>query len=628
MSTTYRGINIFKSDMLWPAAWLALFSTPTVAFLVVYIGLHSANPDAIFPHLHVFVLLLTGALGLRIVAGNALRPSARASRVFRATIASFFLYALIIYYLIAIVGLYSWSRIFTFDLVSAYSGRPFLQILESFHIPVLLLFALLILGFVALFWLCLYFENNIEASAPFPARISRFPLTIIGALLILISGFGMLAFSGNPRGDLEEPFALTFYPARFGDRLQGISINHSLARRYDVEATQERAKYRISGDADQAPNVILFIVDGLRPDHMGMFGYSRNTTPFLDKVKANGKVRHFGSLHSVCADSTCGLLALASARYPHELSPGFFSLYEVLEHAGYRTSLVLSGDHKGFYGLADLYGSVDSLTDGNDYTRVAVNDDSGIFEMLQSVPAFSGSPSFFQFHLMSAHNLGTRWESMQEYKPSKNYGFRVLRGSHQESINFYDNGVRQTDHVIENVMQKLREKGYLDRYIVIITSDHGEALGEHGAWSHSEEVIEPALKIPFVVISENARKETSDKPQQISFGSIVDIAPTLVDLLGLPKPGTWSGRSLFTQSEPRTIFFRQEERAGLVQTSSDGLILKYWRNTRTGDEFVFDLTSDPQESKNLLGMITDTKLADWRLQTLKTIALVDTRITD
>ena len=498
-----------------------------------------------------------------------------------------------------------------------------LQLLDSFGIPWILFFAFVTLGLAIIYWILHYFEKTIRASAPFPAATHRLPSIIIGLLLILISTFGMLGFSNNPRGDVEEPFALTFFPSQFGDPLQSISMNHALARRYDAEANQERSNYRLSATVTEKPTLILFIVDGLRPDHMGVLGYCRNTTPFLNRLSSNGKITHLGNLHSVCADSTCGLVSLASSRYPHELSSGFFSLYEVLGRARYRTSLILSGDHKGFYGLGELYGDVDSLVDGNSFAGTAVNDDNGIFEILQSLPEPSGSPSFFQFHLMSAHNLGTRWEHMQEFKPSKNYGFRLLRGSHEESINFYDNGVRQTDHAIERIMLELQNKGYLDRYIAIITSDHGEALGERGAWGHSEEVIEPALRIPLVIISGDGKKEPGKQPSRIYFGSIVDIAPTILDLLTLPRPSTWSGKSLLEEEEPRTIFFRQEERAGLVQRTSDGAILKYWRNIRTGKEFVFDLISDPLESRNLLDTIPNPDLGRWRLKTLNAVALVD-----
>lgn len=628
MSTKSQNIKLFITKILRPAAWLVLLSTPTLIFLLAYIGLHDANVNAILPHLHIFALLLTGALGLRIFAGNLTHPSGRSSRVLRAGVTSIFLYALITYYVLAVIGLYSWSRIFTLDLVSAYFGRPLLQLLDSFGIPWILFFAFVTLGLAIIYWILHYFEKTIRASAPFPAATHRLPSIIIGLLLILISTFGMLGFSNNPRGDVEEPFALTFFPSQFGDPLQSISMNHALARRYDAEANQERSNYRLSATVTEKPTLILFIVDGLRPDHMGVLGYCRNTTPFLNRLSSNGKITHLGNLHSVCADSTCGLVSLASSRYPHELSSGFFSLYEVLGRARYRTSLILSGDHKGFYGLGELYGDVDSLVDGNSFAGTAVNDDNGIFEILQSLPEPSGSPSFFQFHLMSAHNLGTRWEHMQEFKPSKNYGFRLLRGSHEESINFYDNGVRQTDHAIERIMLELQNKGYLDRYIAIITSDHGEALGERGAWGHSEEVIEPALRIPLVIISGDGKKEPGKQPSRIYFGSIVDIAPTILDLLTLPRPSTWSGKSLLEEEEPRTIFFRQEERAGLVQRTSDGAILKYWRNIRTGKEFVFDLISDPLESRNLLDTIPNPDLGRWRLKTLNAVALIDARNTE
>lgn len=617
-------VRILKG-LLWPLSWLFFIFTPTILFLLLYIGAHGANPASIYEHLKIVTIFLVGMIGLRIIVGLAFSRLPRISIIIRAGITAIFLYVLSLYYVTAAIGLYSWSRIFTVELISSYAGDAFFAILASFYVPAFLFWLLLASGLGIVLAGCLFCEKRLEPSVPFPKFISRLPMLLISTLLVLISGFGLLAFTVNPRGDIEEPFALTFYPGFFGDPLQSLSMNHALANRYDAAAEVARSEYRVPHFQRAHPTILLFVVDGLRPDHMAALGYSRDTTPFIENAMSSGLVPRAGELYSVCADSSCGLLSLASSRYPHELSPGYFSLYQVLSLAGYRTSFMLGGDHRGFYGLADLYGDVDSLVDGSELPDVGVNDDAAVLKMLESVPEYAGRPAFFQFHLMSAHNLGTRWEEMEKFKPSKNYGFRLLRGSRQESINFYDNGVRQTDHVIETIMEQLQEKGYLNRYISVITSDHGEALGEHGYWSHSRHVIEPVLKIPYIEITNEGDGEISRDLQPVMFGSIVDIAPTILDLVGLPKPATWSGRSLLAASEPRTILFRQEERAGLVQTLSDGSTLKYWRNSRTGDEFVFDLISDPQESKNLVGTIADSRLAGWRLQILKTIALVDSR---
>lgn len=613
---------------LWPLSWLVFIFTPTILFLLLYVGVRGANPASIHAHLKVVAICLVGMMGLRIIAALTLSPVPRASRIVRAGVTAIFLYGLVLYYITATIGLYSWSRIFTIELVSSYAGEAFFAILDSFYIPPFLFFLVLASCLGIVFAASLFLEKRLDPCAPFPKFISRLPMLLISTFLVLISGFGLLAFTGNPRGDVEEPFALTFYPGFFGDPLQSLSMNHALANRYDAEAEVAKSQYRVPHDQGAYPTILLFVVDGLRPDHMAALGYHRDTTPFIEDAMSSGLVSRAGELHSVCADSSCGLLSLASSRYPHELSPGFFSLYEVLSLAGYRTSFMLGGDHRGFYGLADLYGDVDSLVDGSQFRDVGVNDDAAVLKMLESVPEYSGTPAFFQFHLMSAHNLGTRWDDIEKFKPAKNYGFRLLRGSRQESINFYDNGVRQTDRVIEKIMQQLQEKGYLDRYIAIITSDHGEALGEHGYWSHSRHVIEPMLKIPFIEITNERLGERTASVQPVKFGSIVDIAPTILELVGLPKPETWSGRSLLREPQPRTIFFRQGERAGLIESFEDGSVLKYWRNTTTGDEFVFDLESDPSESENVLRSVPKAVLANWRIQILTTLALVDSRTTD
>ena len=108
-----------------------------------------------------------------------------------------------------------------------------------------------------------------------------------------------------------------------------------------------------------------------------------------------------------------------------------------------------------------------------------------------------------QFHLMSAHILGKRHARWTRYEPSSNYVLPKQREDRKpERIrNFYDNGVTQADAMIHQLFQILGEKKYLDNSLVVITSDHGEALGEHGHDAHVNSVYQQVLRIPLIVIS-------------------------------------------------------------------------------------------------------------------------------
>jgi Sulfatase. len=97
---------------------------------------------------------------------------------------------------------------------------------------------------------------------------------------------------------------------------------------------------------------------------MGLFGYQRDTTPNIARIAASATLRKAGIVHSSCADSSCGLLSLASSRFVHQFPARPFTLQEVLKRTGYRVHMILGGDHTNFYGLRKIYGAVDSYYDG------------------------------------------------------------------------------------------------------------------------------------------------------------------------------------------------------------------------------------------------------------------------
>ena len=159
---------------------------------------------------------------------------------------------------------------------------------------------------------------------------------------------------------------------------QRYQIAQQATRKQDIAAAAAledaaRAGYRPNPAAARR-NVILIVVDALRPDHMGVNGYARDTTPNLSRLAKAGVVRNIGVAHASCSESSCGLLSLASSKYVHQFSSRPFTLQQVLVQHGYRIHLILGGDHTNFYGLKESYGKVDSYFDGSDEYGVAWDD--------------------------------------------------------------------------------------------------------------------------------------------------------------------------------------------------------------------------------------------------------------
>jgi len=183
--------------------------------------------------------------------------------------------------------------------------------------------------------------------------------------------------------------------------------------RRDAAAARDavlQASYMKHAAANLRKNVILIIVDSLRADRMQVYGYPRETTPFLTSLVQSGRMKKVEAAFASCSESLCGITSTLASRELRDLSPHTFDLQDVLRDEGYHTWFLLSGNHSAWNGLAQFYrASPGTLFDGSQTTRYTMDDDRLVLEGLERVPAASvGEPSFFYVHLMSPHYLGVQ----------------------------------------------------------------------------------------------------------------------------------------------------------------------------------------------------------------------------
>ncbi len=377
-------------------------------------------------------------------------------------------------------------------------------------------------------------------------------------------------------------------------------------------------------------NVILVLVDSLRADHMGIYGYSRPTTPFLASLDAQGRLKKVKFSVSNCCDSSGGILSTLAARNYANLADYNFKLQDLLRDQGYKAYFLLTGDHTHLHGYWDmLVHSADLYFDGTHSSRYAMNDDRMLIEGLDQVPDFAGTPGFFYFHMMSVHFTGLREEAYNVYRPSdvsagdlEDMWYFIRKDYDREAMtNRYDNGILQADALLKEIFAALDRKGYLRDALIVIAADHGEALGERGNYSHSKYLYQEDIHIPIVFV---------DEPQasyaNLEFAAQIDIAPTLVDRLGLPVPDCWDGRSLL---DPRIKEFslhttqRQPiSRAVIYRTPDGARIYKYfcrYRPWHADDappeaEELYELLGDPGEARNLIAEADPAMMAMLREQ--------------
>lgn len=364
-------------------------------------------------------------------------------------------------------------------------------------------------------------------------------------------------------------------------------------------------------------NVVIVVIDTLRRDHLATYGYSRDTAPFLGELARQGAVFDGLSPSSWTKPSTASLLTgLHPLRHQaldrlDRLPDGAVTLAERLRRAGYSTLGVSANGwiSPGFHfdrGFATfLYR--DSLKSR------ALNRE------LQARLDGLRPPFFLYVHYIDPH---------VPYEPETGWDGRPLPASpraHPVTIedldaphfihrspellararDLYDGEIRGVDDSLRELVSGLSRRGLMKNTILVVTADHGEELGEHGRMSHGQTVYQEVLQVPLVIY------EPHRLPAGRRFGraSLMDVVPTLIDLLGLDRPQEpLDGQSLAglltstdSREDPERPFL-----AHLDFTDGTGLamIQGKWKLVFGKNPYrkeMFDLEADPGERHNLLG---------------------------
>jgi glucan phosphoethanolaminetransferase (alkaline phosphatase superfamily) len=351
-------------------------------------------------------------------------------------------------------------------------------------------------------------------------------------------------------------------------------------------------------------NVILIVADSLRADHTQVYGYNRATTPFLQSLLDAGHLRKVEFATSTCAETYCGVMSTVTSKVRRRQIPGDFKLYDLLHDQGYKTYFILSGIHD-WLGLRDAYGWEMTLYfEGSNSKRYSTEDDRLIFEGFEQVPNYTGAPAFFLVHLMSAHAMGVRQEAYNLFRPlpgPKDWQ-ALFHGENDRRpliINNYDDGVLQADDMIKEIFATLHQKGYLHHSIVVILADHGEGLGDHGksSYGHMTSLYQEFIRIPLLIYDESTFKYAD-----LKFATQIDVAPTIVDRLGLPIPGCWQGASLLNPNIKAVTTHQTSlsKPCYAVLYRTDAAMYKYIYCSVGKTEELYNLTDDPNEQNNLI----------------------------
>jgi arylsulfatase A-like enzyme len=409
------------------------------------------------------------------------------------------------------------------------------------------------------------------------------------------------------------------------------------------------------------PNIILITVDSLRRDHLGCYGYSRNTTPRIDVLASKG-IRFLEAISSGGQTPQAFPAILASALPPLEKVQSSVMLRqdlvlaELLKQAGYYTAAFHINPYLScFYGYNRGFDFFDDGFSQSDpkgwwlWARRLADTQAGLMGKMINRALPMIRPFFLRvllWHpLIDAEEINRRALSWVEncegnfflwlhymdvhhpYMPSDSYlsqfsdqhisrrkkmalHDKMLKNPQQLSrfeietiVNLYDASIRYVDESIGMLLDSIEE--HLPNTLVVITADHGDEFREHGKFSH-ESVYDEILRVPLVMVGPGIKGGMVVR-QQVG---LIDLAPTIVEFAGIGRVPSFRGRSLLPLIEGS-----EANSEGLVSTyvHPEGWAMvayrvpdwKYMRTERLDgtllSEAIYDLNNDPSEASNLYG---------------------------
>ncbi len=580
-------INLFYEVLLF-------FSLPLL-FIFVYALRYHAPAHQITEHLYLVACFTTAAISLKLLISTLIHQKKLASILSASLYASLFA-GILTYYTLVLIGLNSWRKVITIEFIISYAqqAQSFCQVLE---ISYELVIASLLLAFIAIFTFCYFLLKHFNWQ-PTQKFVSNWLFNLIILLTFLLSSFWAYNYLSSNRSSCKEPICTTLFSGANSSRPKLHSANQGNQTANKVNHLEELARKSYAPNPiAQKRNLVILLVDALRPDHMSLYGYPRDTTPYLKQLEKQNLTIKYTNAHSTCGETTCAHASLFGSRYIHKLPDKPFSLQEALMKHGYTTNFMISGNHTNFNGIREVYGKIDSYYDGSMQSKYYFNDDAIIMDKTEWLPEWDGKPVMFHYHILSTHLLSKKYGQFLKYKPAKNYAGKSTSVPDEKFTNFYDNGVLQTDFVIHTLLSTLKRKKYLENALVIVMADHGESLGEHGLISHANSVQEELLHIPLILIPYGYQSNIpaySDK-----FTSVIDIAPTILHEFNMPIPDTWVGKPMYDTYSPQTSYFQIPPFRGLYDLTDPKNVIKYWINDNTQEEFAFNLSKDPNEMQNI-----------------------------
>jgi arylsulfatase A-like enzyme len=309
-------------------------------------------------------------------------------------------------------------------------------------------------------------------------------------------------------------------------------------------------------------NIILISVDSLRADRLGCYGYDHPTSPEIDRLAAGG-VRFIRAI-SQATWTLPSHLSLLTSRYPFEFGdtgpdmraqPEIPHLPELLRATGYATGAVTGGAYlNASFGFSRGFDSYVTERTVEGFVHSAC-EWLGTAGQRQPFFLFLHTYEVHDYSLQHGHHLA-EFESGYAGKVQPGFdlvseidrrnGISVLDEADVAHINaLYDGEVRCADAALGCIFARLRELELWGDTFVILLSDHGEMLGEHGAFGHENSMYEEQIRVPLIVRGPGVASPSVGQSVD-GVVELTDVAPTILEAAGVEIPSRMEGESLWS----------------------------------------------------------------------------------
>lgn len=414
------------------------------------------------------------------------------------------------------------------------------------------------------------------------------------------------------------------------------------------------------------PNVLVIVMDTVRADHLSLYGYARDTSPNLKALAQDSVVyTHAQSAADITLTSHASLFTgmypswhgayckAPEASYGRPLLKNVPTVAEILQGQGYTTLGVASnlylrsafGLDRGFQEfrierpvpmLSDenrcqlrrpLRRLLNLVTDTAQFDRLnssAEEIDNQFFHTLDGRANATQAPFFGFINYMDAHFPyipPAPWDSKfpgkvstltKDYLESEQYG--ISNGGDTPAdyrsycISQYDGGIAYMDAQIGRIVTGLKQRGLYDNTMIVITSDHGEAFGERHHVEHGNSPYQNLLHVALLVkYPKSLQQGSTGKGLHDAPVSLIDVAPTVLQVAGIPAPPAMQGISLLGGAAPQASLFSETFACQVIQSvdcsgcSSRAMVawpLKYIVFSN-GKRQLFKLDVDPDEAREM-----------------------------